>query len=344
MSSQKPRVVLFGELLLRLTTPLHERFLQAVSFDAAYTGGEANAGALLAGLGTEALLVAAVPDNDLGQACVNAMRRFGLDTRYVQRRGPRLGTLYVELGAGQRPSKVVYDRAGSSFAELKAGDIPWKQILQDADWLHFTGTAPAPSADLRELALEGCTTAKSLGKTVSCDLNYRSTLWPVEQAREVMQQLAPQFDVLIANEEHARLLLDAPAAEFSYTREIFEMEAYRSPTSWLRNQYGIGQVALTIRTGTNSDETTFAAIFDDGQQLYMSRVEQIRVVDRIGAGDAFTGGLIYGLLQHWDPAVTLQFAAAAACLKHSIHGDVCLASLKEVQDLAFGFANARVIR
>lgn len=344
MSTRIPRVVLFGELLLRLTTPRHERFVQAESFEAAYTGGEANAGSLLARFGVEAFLVAAVPDNDLGQACVNAMRRYGMDTRFVQRCGSRLGTLYVELGAGQRQSKVVYDRAGSSFSQLKVGNIPWKEILQDADWLHFTGTAPALSADLAELAQEGCQIAKSLGKTVSCDLNYRSTLWSIERAREVMQRIAPHLDVLIANEEHARLLLDAPTVPVTNADDIFKPEAYRKSTKWLRDEFGIGRIAMTIRAGTNSDETTFAAILDDGQDLCMSRVEQLRVVDRIGAGDAFAGGLIFGQLMQWDTAATVEFAAAAARMKHSIHGDFCLASIEEVQNVAFGTRNGRVHR
>lgn len=344
MSTRAPRVVLFGELLLRFTTPGHERIVQAKSFAANYTGGEANAGALLASLGADASLVAVAPDNELGQACINEMRRFGMDTRHVLRRGPRLGTLYVETGAAQRQGKVVYDRAGSSFSQLKVGDIDWKEVLQDADWLHFTGTAPALSPQLAELTIEGCKAAKSLGKTVSCDLNYRSTLWTVEEARSVFKHIARHVDVLIANEEHARLLLDAPSAKFTDPENVFEAAAYHSATEWLHSHYGIGQVALTIRAGVSSDETIFAALVNDGHASHLSRVHQSRVVDRIGSGDAFAGALIYGTLQQWQLSRRVEFAVAAASLKNAIVGDFCLVTEDEINAVAAGTCAGRVNR
>jgi len=344
MITKPKRVVLFGELLMRLDTPRHERFVQAQNFEVSYTGGEANTGALLAGFGREAALVSAVPANEIGQACINHMRRYGLSTQFVQRRGPRLGILYVECGAAQRSSKVIYDRAGSSFSQLKVGDIPWEEILYDADWLHFTGTAPALSAELAELTMQGCQAAKSMGRIVSCDLNYRSALWTVDAARATMTRLAPHIDVLIANEEHARLLLGAPPAGITGPAGIFEPDAYRSSTAWLRERFGFSHVALTLRSGTMADETAFAGLLDDGNNRHMSPIHKTRVVDRIGAGDAFTGGLIYGLLAGWEMARTVEFAAAVACLKHTMHGDFCLISLSEASAFAEHGADGRVLR
>jgi 2-dehydro-3-deoxygluconokinase len=344
MEQRKKRIVLFGELLMRLATPRHERFVQAQQFEVGYTGGEANTGVLLARLGAECSLVAAVPDNEIGEACVNHMRRYGLTTTHVQRRGRRLGTLYLETGAAQRPSKVIYDRAGSSFAELQTGDVDWEAVLLGADWLHFTGTAPALSDQLAELTLQGCQIARSLGVTVSCDLNYRRTLWSVEQAAATMSRIVRHVDVLIANEEHARELLGAPAADLSEPAAIFEPDRYRQSTAWLREQLGVRAVALTMRSGTAADETTFAGLLDDGGSVCGSRVYNIRVVDRIGAGDAFAGGLIFGMLDGWQPGRTVEFAAAAACLKHTIHGDFCPVSFDEIVSLAERGANGKVLR
>ncbi len=338
------RVALFGELLQRLAAPLHKRFVQCEHFDIGYSGGEANTGVLLANFGIEASLVSAVPDSDLGQACINWMRRFGLDTRNVQRRGPRLGIYYLEQGAAQRQTKVIYDRAGSSFSQLKIGDVPWEEILRDADWLHFTGTAPGLSGELAELTLQGCQIARAMGRTVSCDLNYRSALWTVEEARPVMMKLAPFIDVLIANEEHARLLLNSPSVSSTGPVDVFAAESYGAATRWLREQYGFREIALTMRSGSVADQTSFAALLDDGQELHRSRIYDINVVDRIGAGDAFTAGLIFGLLMRWDSAQTVEFAAAAGCLKHTVHGDFCLASFDEVALLARSGTDGRVLR
>lgn len=338
------RVLLFGELLLRLTTPRHERFVQAQEFEISYTGGEANAGVLLAGFGAQAELISAVPNSELGQACLNYMRRFGLDVTHVARRGQRLGILYVELGAGPRSSKVIYDRAGSSFSALKVSDVPWDDILRDADWLHFTGTAPALSADLAALTLEGCQAARKQGTKVSCDLNYRSTLWPVEDARRTMSQLAHHIDVLIANVDHASLLLGAPPANSPQPNTAYEPQAYHTSTTWLREHYGFTQVALTVRGGAAAEAVKLAGVLDDGQHLYGSRMHTTHVVDRIGAGDAFAAGVIHGLLDGWSADRTIEFAAALACLKHTMHDDFCHLSLAEALAYAEHGGDGRVIR
>jgi 2-dehydro-3-deoxygluconokinase len=296
MSEVQPQVALFGELLMRLETPQQERFVQAEAFDIGYTGGEANAGVLLSRWGVATSLISAVPGDDLGLACTNHMQRFGLDVSAVQRRGGRLGLFFLETGAGHRATQVLYDRQGSSFALLKPGDIPWDRVLAGKDWLHFTGTAPALSPQLAELTLEGCKAANKLGVTVSCDINYRSALWSIEAARFVMTRIVQHVDVLVANEEHARQILGAPAAADSCD-DPFDARRYEPITHYLREQFNLRSVALTIRAGDTFDETTIAAVIDDGRQLAASRKYVICPLDRIGGGDAFTGAYIYGALR-----------------------------------------------
>lgn len=340
----KKHAILFGELLMRLETPGYQRFVQADQFDAAYTGGEANGGVALVSFGAEATLVAAVPDNEIGQACVNHMRRFGLGTEHVQRRGPRLGTFYLETGAGQRSTKVIYDRAGSSFSLLKPGDVPWGEILSGKDWLHFTGTGPALGDDLAALTEEGCLEAQKQGVTVSCDLNYRSALWPVEKAREVMQRIVQHVDVLVANEEHAREILEAPIADFAADLDRFDGQRYGEQARLLRERYGLSHVAITVRSGDVADETSISAFLDNGQNAHMARRHDIKVVDRVGGGDAFTGALIYALLEEWDVEQAVEFAVAAGCLKHSVPADLAHMSRDEVLALMRESGAGRVDR
>jgi len=330
MDTKSKRVVLFGELLMRLETPGHKRFVQAEQFDIAYTGGEANAGVALVNFGAEGFLLAAVPDNDVGLACVQQMRRFGLDTSFVQRRGPRLGTFFLETGVAQRPTKVIYDRAGSSFSLFKPGDVRWQELLAGKDWLHFTGTAPALSDEVAALTREGCVEAKKQGLTVSCDLNYRSALWSVDKACEVLQDLVKYVDVLIVNEEHAREILDVSVRDSERDLECFDGRRYEGMSRSLRERYGLSHVGITVRSGELADETSVAAFLDDGSQWHMSRRYDIRVVDRIGGGDAFAGGLIYALLENWKVERAVEFAVAAGCLKHSVPGDLGHMSRDEV--------------
>ena len=343
MSENSRKVALFGELLMRLETERQLRFVQANSFEVGYTGGEANAGVVLSRFGVEAHLVSAVPDNELGLACTNHMRRYGLNVSGVQKRGSRLGLFFLETGAAQRSTQVVYDRAGSSFASLKPGDIPWREVLAGKDWFHFTGTAPALSAASAALTLEGCRVANELGVTVSCDVNYRSALWSIEKAREVMSQIVKHVDVLVANEEHARLILGAPeaAAEFA---DVFDARRYDPIMRYLRSEYGLKATALTIRAGDTADETTIGAVFHDGQQSVGSRKYTIRPLDRIGGGDAFAGALIYGLLQSRSSQEVVDLAVAASCLKHAVRGDFGHFSLAETESLARCGPDGRVRR
>ncbi|MCC6494271.1 MAG: sugar kinase [Pirellulales bacterium] len=337
------KIVLFGELLMRLETPQQLRFVQTDRFDVGYTGGEANAGVLLSRFGLDAYLVSSVPDNDLGLACTNHMRRYGLDVRYVRRSGPRLGLYFLEPGGGHRATRVLYDRAGSSFAGLKPGDLPWHEILAGKDWFHFTGTAPALSPQLAALTLEGCRTARELGVTVSCDVNYRSALWSIAAAREAMSPIVRHVDVLVANEEHARQLLGAPEAP-GECGDLFDPRRYEPVLRYLRDEFNLRGAALTIRAGDTADETTIAAVLADGGQIVGSRKYVIRPIDRIGGGDAFSGALIYGLLQGKPAQDVVELAVAASCLKHAVRGDFCHASLDEVESLARDGPDGRVRR
>jgi 2-dehydro-3-deoxygluconokinase len=343
MSEKSPKVALFGELLMRLETERQLRFVQANSFEVGYTGGEANAGVVLSRFGAEAHLVSAVPDNDLGLACLNHMNRFGLDVSGVQKRGSRLGLFFLETGAGHRSTQVVYDRAGSSFATLRPGDIAWQDVLAGKDWFHFTGTAPALSPELAALTLEGCRVANELGITVSCDINYRSALWSIEKAREVMSPIVKRVDVLVANEEHARLILGAPEAS-PEVPDVFDARRYDPITRYLRSEYQLKATALTIRAGDTADETTIAAVLDDGQCPASSRKYTICPLDRIGGGDAFTGALIYAMLKKRSSQEVVDLAVAASCLKHAVRGDFCHVSLAETESLARCGPDGRVRR
>lgn len=343
MTENRHKVALFGELLMRLETPRQLRFVQAHQFDVGYTGGEANAGVLLARWGLDAALVSAVPDNDIGLACTNQMQQYGLDVRHVQRRGARLGLFFLEMGAAHRPTRVLYDRQGSAFAELKPGEIPWQSVLAGVDWLHFTGTAPALSPALAELTREGCRAANELGVTVSCDLNYRSALWSMAAARETMPAIVQHVDVLIANEEHARDILGA-STPASRVADRFEPARYQPLMQELRRTFDLRAVALTVRSGDSNDETHIAAVLDDDGRLCGSKKYSIRPLDRIGGGDAFAGALIYALLQRRAPQDAVELAAAASCLKHAVRGDFCHASLEETESLVREGSDGRVRR
>ncbi|MDA1180646.1 MAG: sugar kinase [Planctomycetota bacterium] len=338
------KVLLFGELLARYTTPGHERFVQAQQLHVTFTGGEANAGLVLADLGHEAHVLSAVPDHAIGQACINYMRRFGLHTEHVLRRAAsRLGILYVELGAAHRASQVIYDRKDSAFARLVRGDIDWATVLQGMDWLHFTGTAPALSTELAQLTIEGCRVAKSLGVPVRCDISYRSALWSLEEASRVMQEIVPMLDVLIVNEEHARQLLDVQTQE-SLGADLFSINRYHAPMEQLAQRYNLSHVVFTVRSGDTSDETNIAsAIWNRGTSV-ISRRYDIRVVDRIGAGDAFSGALIAGLLEGKSHSELIEFATAASCLKHSVPGDFGHCTRAEITALESGRSAGRVAR
>jgi 2-dehydro-3-deoxygluconokinase len=326
-----PRVAAFGELLLRLNTLGHERFVQAGQFTARYTGGEANAAAALAQWGVETYAVSRVPAHELGQACVNFLRQYGVNTDHVLRGGDRLGILYVETGASQRPSKVIYDRAATGFRSLDPAELDWDAILAGKDWLHFTGTAPAVGENVRRALKDGLRAAKRHGLTVSLDVNYRSTLWGLKEARAVLGGLMEHVHVFLGAHHDAEAL-------FGVKGEPPESAAR------MRERYGFRCVAYLVRQGESASANSLAGLLCDAGGCAASRRYQMQVVDRIGGGDAFTAGVIYGLLSGRRAQETVEFAAAASCLKHSIPGDMNLVSLDEVQRLLKEGESGRVRR
>lgn len=331
MKTTFPKVVTFGELLLRLDTPGHERFLQAEQFTARYTGGEANVAVALAQWGVEAFAVSKVPAHEIGQACVNMLRRYGVNTDHVLRGGDRLGILYVETGASQRASKVIYDRSNTSFRSLKRGELDWKAILSGRDWLHITGTAPALGENVRAVVREGLRAAKRLGVTVSLDVNYRASLWPVSEARRVLGGLLRDVDVFIGTKHDAAALFDIGGEPADSAQA-------------LRKRFGLRAVAYTVRGGVGASDGSLAGLLCDAKGVAESRQYDMQFVDRIGGGDAFTAGLIYAMMQGWPRARAVEFATAAGCLKHSVPGDFNLVSLNEVQQLVAEGGSGRVQR
>lgn len=343
-SGKKESAVFFGELLMRLATKRHERFVQAREFEVAYTGAEANAAVTLAHFGLGAYLVSVVPDTEIGDACINFIRQFGVNTEFVLRGGPRLGTFYLETGASQRPSKVIYDRAGSSMTELCPGKINWDAVFTGQQWFHWSGTAPALGDSLAATTREACQAARKHGLTVSCDLNYRRKLWAPEKARAVMTGLMEYVDVLIGNEEAAALVLGVGAKDVDAAPENVDAAQGGELARELHARFGFKYVALTSRESISASENGWRCYLSDGNQFYCSRKYRIWIVDRVGAGDAFSGALIYALLSGMDGQQAGEFAAAASCLKHSVPGDFNHVSKEEVLALMRGGEAGRIQR
>lgn len=336
--SSRKRIVTFGELLLRLTTKAHARFTQAREFEAGYTGAEANTAVSLAQFGMETFVVSRVPSHEVGQACVNALRAYGVNTDYIVRGGTRLGLLYVEPGAAQRASNILYDREHSSFQEASPNEFDWETILAGKAWLHFCGTAPARGANVVGIVAEACRTARRLGVKVSCDFNYRSKLWSLDEARRVMTGLMEYVDVGIGGAQDAEQLFGIAA-----TRN--DDNGIADAAERLRARFGFDCVAMSLREGDSASANRFGALLSVGGQVFYSREYVIdAIVDRIGAGDALAAGLIYGLLSGAEGQRTIDFAAAAACLKHTIPGDFNLISVEEIERLMAGESGGRVNR
>ncbi|MDR2101642.1 MAG: sugar kinase [Treponema sp.] len=338
------KVVTFGEIMLRLAPEGYYRFVQAASLGATYGGGEANVAISLANFGLEAVFVTKLPKHEIGQAAVNKLREFGVDTSRIVRGGDRIGIYFLEKGASQRPSKVIYDRAGSAIATASAGDFDWKVIFEGASWFHFTGISPALGDNVAALCLEAVKTAKNRGLTVSCDLNYRKNLWSREKAGEVMAGLMPYVDLCIANEEDAADVFGIKAKNSEVTAGQINHEGYKEVAKTLADRFGFKQVAITLRESFSANDNNWAAMLYDGKEYYFSKKYAVRIVDRVGGGDSFGAGLIYGGLTGLSSRETLEFAVAASCLKHSIEGDFNLVSVDEVKKLAGGDASGRVQR
>lgn len=338
------KVVTFGELMLRLAPPGYLRFTQADTFTATYGGGEANVAVSLANYGMDVAFVTKLPENDIGQAAVNSLRRYGVDVSKIVRGGPRVGIYYLEKGASQRPSKVIYDRAGASIALAQPGDFDWDSIFEGVSWFHFTGITPALGDNVAACCLEACKAAKAKNITVSCDLNFRKNLWTSEKAGQVMGQLMEYVDVCIANEEDAEKVFGIRAAATDVTTGKLNHDGYREVASKLKERFGFSKVAITLRTSISANDNKWAAMLYDGEDYYFSKSYDVHIVDRVGGGDSFGGGLIYALLAGKSSKDALEFAVAASCLKHSIEGDYNAVSVKEVETLAGGDGTGRVQR
>jgi 2-dehydro-3-deoxygluconokinase len=342
------RVVTFGEIMLRLSPPNHLRFSQARSFDVIYGGGESNVAVSLAHFGLKARFVTRLPANDIGDACENYVGQFGVDTGHIVRGGERLGIYFLEHGAMHRGSKVIYDRAGSALATIQTGVVDWKAAFKDATWFHWTGITPAISSGAAEACLEAVQTAKELGLTVSCDLNYRSKLWKWgKQPEIVMQDLVALTDVAIGNEEDAARVFGIHAPDTDVISGELDAEKYLAVCQGLSARFAnLERIAITLRGSLSASHNTWSAVlWHKGQMFFGPAYDLTHIVDRVGGGDSFVAGLIYSLITFaGDNQRSLDFAIAASALKHTIFGDFNLASVAEVEKIMGGDVSGRVSR
>lgn len=338
------RIVTFGEIMLRLAPEGYSRFVQADTFGATYGGGEANVAVSLANYGFDASFVTRLPAHEIGQAAVNSLRKYGVDTSRITRGGDRIGIYFLEKGASQRPSKVIYDRAGSSIATASQDDFNWKEIFDGADWFHFTGVTPALGDNVAAICLDACKAARAAGVTVSCDLNYRNKLWSKEKAGRIMGELCKYVDVCIANEEDAFDVFGIKSAGTDVTKGEVNHQGYVDVARQLTERFGFSKVAITLRESLSANDNNWSAMLFDRTDAFFSKKYKIHIVDRVGGGDSFGGGLICALLNGYEPRKAIEFAVAASCLKHSIEGDYNLVSVEEVLKLAGGDGSGRVQR
>ncbi len=338
------KIVTFGEIMMRLNPEGYSRFVQADKFEVSYAGGEANVAVSLTNYGLAASFVSKVPAHEIGQAAVNALRRYGVNTEGIVRGGDRLGVYFVEKGASQRASKVIYDRAYSAISQAVPEEFDWNAIFEGADWFHFTGITPALGGSLPWICLEACKEAKKHGVKISCDLNYRNKLWSREEANKVMSELMPYVDVCIANEEDAKDVFGIVAENTDLNAGKISHEGYVSVAQQLTERFGFEKVAITLRGSLSASDNDWAGMLYSDAQAYFSPTYRMHIVDRVGGGDSFGGGLIYALVSGYDSQKAINFAVAASCLKHSIEQDFNLVSVKEVEALAGGNASGRVQR
>lgn len=344
------KIVTFGEIMLRLATPGYLRFSQTNELSATFGGGEANVAVSLANYGMDAEFVTRLPENDIAAACVKDLHKHGVKTDHIVYGGDRMGIYFLETGAVARASKVVYDRAHSAISEIKPGMIDWEQVLAGADWFHWTGITPAISQGAADVCLEAIQTANRLGILVSCDLNYRKNLWKYgKKASEVMPDLVAGCDIILGNEEDAEKVFGIKPEGFDVTATAGEVNAaeFESVCTQLMQRFSRARkVIITLRGSINANHNTWGGVLYDGKQLFQSpRYDITHIVDRVGGGDSFMGGLIYGLLTYpQDDQQALNFAVAASCLKHTIYGDYNEVTVKEVENLMKGDGSGRVSR
>ena len=338
------KVVTLGEIMLRLSTPGFKRFVQSSSFDVNYGGGEANVCVSLANYGLEASFVTKVPDNEIGQSAINTLRRYGVATDHVALGGDRLGIYFLESGASQRPSKVIYDRSHSSISQADPSDFRWEEIFHGADWFHFTGITPALGDRAAELTLEACRAAREMGLTVSVDLNFRRKLWTSQKANQVMSELMEYVDICIGNEEDAEKVFGIKATGTDVDSGRIDHMAYEQVAKELMERFGFKYVASTLRESHSASDNGWSATIYDGEKSYISKKYDLHIVDRVGGGDSFASGLIYGMITGKPIQEALEFAVAASALKHTIPGDFNLVSVSEVNALMGGDGSGRVQR
>ena len=338
------KVVTFGEIMLRLAPEGYLRFTQADKFGVVYGGGEANVSVSIANYGLDSAFVTKLPTHEIGQSAINSLRRYGVDTSMIVRGGDRVGIYFNEKGASQRPSKVIYDRAGSSIATAKPEDFDWAKIFEGADWFHFTGITPALGQNVADICLDACKAAKAAGVKISCDLNFRKKLWSREQAQKTMSELCKYVDVCISNEEDAHDVFGIDAENTDIAGGKLNHEGYKSVARQLAEKFGFEKGAITLRSSISANDNDWAALLYDGENYCFSKSYHMHIVDRVGGGDSFGGGLIYSCLMGYSTQDAVEFAVAASCLKHSIEGDFNAVSVAEVQALAGGNGTGRIQR
>jgi len=341
------QVVTFGEIMLRLSTPGFSRFVQSQTFDINYGGGEANVAAALSNYGLQSHFVSKIPNHEIGQSAVNQLRRFGVGTEHIIRGGDRLGIYFLETGASQRPSKVIYDRADSAIMLMDTNEVNWDKVFENKDWFHWTGITPALGKKAQDNVLSACKAAKKADVTISCDLNFRSKLWTTEEAQSVMNPLMEYVDVCIANEEDADKSLGLKAGVSDVESADLDENGYFNLAKKLKSKYAFDTVAITLRESHSASKNGWSAILHDNKDCIKpvrSSQYDIQLVDRVGGGDSFASGLIYGLLSKANTKEALEFAVAASCLKQTIPGDFNLVSVNEVEKLLLSGGSGRVER
>lgn len=338
------KVITFGEIMLRLAPNGYYRFFQNDQMQATFGGGEANVAVSLANYGLNSCYVTKLPKHAIGQAAVDSLRYFGVDTSNIVRGGDRVGIYFLEKGASQRGSVCIYDRAYSAISQAQKEDFDWNKIFEGADWFHFTGITPALGKNVAEICLEACKVAKEKGIKISCDLNYRKKLWTREQAKETMSELCKYVDVCISNEEDAKDVFGIEAEDTDIYGGKLNHEGYKSVAKQLKDKFGFEKVAITLRSSISASDNDWAGMLFDGENYCFSKSYHLHIVDRVGGGDSFGGGLIYAILNGKSTQECIDFAVAASALKHSVEGDFNRVSVSEVEKLAKGDGSGRVQR
>jgi len=338
------KIVTFGEIMLRLAPPGNRRFTQTDVFEASYGGAEANVAVSLANFGMNSAYVTKLPKHEIGQAAINSLRRYGVDTSMIVRGGERVGAYYLEKGASQRASKVIYDRKESAIAKAEKGDFDWDAIFENAGWFHFTGITPALSDTAALICQNACVKAAEKGITISCDLNYRKTLWGRDKAREVMSSLMEYVDVCVLNEEDAADVFSITAKNTDVESGKLSKEGFIEVARVLASRFSFNIVGVTLRSSRSASDNLWSAMLYDGDDVCFSEEYPVHIVDRVGAGDAFSAALICALTRDFPLQKAVDFAAAASCLKHSVEGDFNHISVEEAEALTQGGGSGRVQR